>query len=57
MVSDHVFYQLGLLALVWLCLMLHWAWRSDTTACPMPPAPSSPLPKRRRESQPFTLNL
>jgi hypothetical protein len=52
MVSDLVFYQLGLIALVWLCLMLHWAWPS-AAACPMPPAPSSPLPKRKRESQPF----
>jgi IS1 family transposase len=52
MVSDLVFYQLGLIALVWLCLMLHWAWPS-AAACPMPPAPSSPLPKRKRASQPF----
>ena len=29
------FYQLGLIALVWLCLMLQWAWPSDLAAvCP-----------------------
>jgi hypothetical protein len=26
MVSDLFFYQLVLIALLWLCLMLHWAW-------------------------------
>lgn len=32
MVSDLFVYQLVLLALVWLCLMLHYAWPSDRTA-------------------------
>ena len=26
MVSNLFFYQLMLIALVWLCLMLHWLW-------------------------------
>ena len=30
MVSDLFFYQLGLIALVWLCCMLHWVWPSDS---------------------------
>jgi hypothetical protein len=34
MVSDLLFYKLMLIALVWLCLMLPWAWPSDITVCP-----------------------
>ena len=29
MVSQLFFYQLVLVALVWLCVMLQWAWPSD----------------------------
>src|SRR5438445_3497523 len=48
------FYQLGLVALVWLCLMLQWAWPSDPAAvCPTVPEPPGPLPKRKREPTPF----
>ena len=40
MVSHLFFYQLTLIALVWLCLMLHGAWPSDSAAvCPTPLAP------------------
>ena len=53
MVSHLFYYQLGLLALVWLCLMLHWAWPSDPAPCPLPPAPMPPVPKRPRERRPF----
>src|SRR5215813_13970624 len=53
MVSDLLFYQLGLIALVWLSCMLHWVWRSDSAACPMTPEPPSPGPKRKREPTPF----
>src|ERR1700746_1872251 len=54
MVSHLFFYQLVLIALVWLCLMLHWAWPSDPAAvCPTAPEPTPPLPKRRREPKPF----
>ncbi len=28
MVSPLFFYQLVLVALVWLCVMLHWVWPS-----------------------------
>src|SRR6266542_5172517 len=34
MVSPLFFSQLVLVALVWLCVMLHWAWPSDPAACP-----------------------
>jgi hypothetical protein len=54
MVSDLVFYQLVLIALVWLCVMLQWAWPSDpAAACPTLPEPATPLPKRKREPTPF----
>ena len=54
MVSHLFFYQLVLLALLWLCVMLHWAWPSDTGAvCPTTPEPPGPRPKRTREPQPF----
>src|SRR2546430_1800957 len=54
MVSHLFFYQLILVALVWLCLMLHWAWPSDPTAvCPTAPEPTPPMPKRHREITPF----
>jgi hypothetical protein len=40
MISDLFFYQLVLVALVWLCVMLHWAWPSDpTVVCPTTPDP------------------
>src|SRR5215475_6469117 len=54
MVSHLFFYQLTLIALVWLCLMLQWAWLSDLAAgCPTTPEPPGPRPKRRREPTPF----
>ena len=34
MVPDLFFSQLVLIALVWLCLMLHWTWPSDPATCP-----------------------
>src|SRR5262249_21732710 len=50
MVSPLFFYQLVLVILVWLCVMLQWAWPSDpATACartleppPLPPKPRTP---------------
>jgi len=53
MVSHLFFYQLVLIALVWLCVMLHWAWPSDPAAA-CPPTELPPLlPKRTREPKPF----
>jgi IS1 family transposase len=52
MVSDLFFYQLMLVALVWLCLMLHWLWPSAPATCPPPPEPTPPVPKRKRERLP-----
>ena len=53
MVSPLFFYQLTLIALVWLCVMLHWMWPSDSAACPTLPEPLPPRPKRKREPKPF----
>jgi IS1 family transposase len=54
MVSHLFFYQLTLIALVWLCVMLQWVWPSDSTAvCPTPPEPPPPPPQRHREPKPF----
>src|SRR2546426_4981553 len=54
MVSHLFFYQLVLVALVWLCLMLEWAGPSDPAAvCPTALEPPPPRPKRRREPTPF----
>ena len=54
MVSHLFFSQLVLIALVWLCLMLQWAWPSDpAAACPPPLEPTPPQPKRHRAPTPF----
>ena len=54
MVSDLFFYQLMLIALLWLCVMLHWMWpREPTMASPTILPATLPLPKRRREPKPF----
>jgi IS1 family transposase len=54
MVSHLFFYQLVLIALVWLCVMLQWAWPSDPAAVsPTTPEPPGPRPKRHREPTPF----
>ncbi len=54
MVSHLFFYQLVLVALVWLCLMLQWVWPSDPAAvCPTAPEPTPPVPKRHHEPTPF----
>jgi len=46
MASDLVFYQLGLIVLVWLCLMLQWAWlRGSAATCPTTPEPTPPTAK------------
>src|SRR5256884_6793915 len=54
MVSDLFFYQLMLIALLWLCVMLHWVWPSDPTIASPTILPATlPPPKRRREPKPF----
>jgi hypothetical protein len=54
MESPLFFYQRTLIALVWLCLMLPWAWPSAPAAgCPTAPEPTPPRPKRHRAPTPF----
>jgi hypothetical protein len=54
MVSELFFYQLALIALLWLCWMLHWVWPSDHPTVPAPRLqPTPPRRTRRREPQPF----
>src|SRR5215467_872775 len=54
MVSHLFFYQLTLIALVWLCVILQWVWPSDPTAVgPTTPEPTPPPPKRHRAPKPF----
>ncbi len=54
MVSHLFFSQLVLIALVWLCVMLHWAWPSDpAAACPTTREPTPPRSKRHRAPTPF----
>src|SRR5882672_3173542 len=53
MVYHLFFYQLVLVALVWLCVMLHWTWPSDPAPVwPTTPEPLPPLRKRKREPPP-----
>src|SRR5256712_6240646 len=53
MVSDLFFSQLMLIALLWLCVMLHWVWPSDPTMASPTILPATlPPPKRRREPNP-----
>jgi len=54
MVSHHIFYQLVLLGLLWLCMMLHVMWPSDQPApAPKLPQPVAPLRQRSKEPKPF----
>ena len=54
MVSHLVFYQLGLIALVWLFLMLYGLWPSEPAAArPMPPKPLMRQCKRSKKPKPF----
>jgi hypothetical protein len=55
MVSNLVFYQLALIALVWLFLMLSWWWPLEPAAArPIPPPPVTPPRKRSTAPKPFT---
>jgi transposase-like protein/IS1 family transposase len=55
MVSNLFFYQLVLIALVWLFLMLSWLWPSEpTTVPPSPSKPVTPPRQRSKEPQPYT---
>lgn len=51
MVSHHFFYQLALLAIIWLFVMLHLSWPRRSVTPPFVPA--TPIkPKRNRSNEP-----
>jgi hypothetical protein len=53
MVSHLFFYQLALIALVWLFLMYHFAWPIPSVQGYQPPAPRKSRRQRANESPPF----
>jgi IS1 family transposase len=54
MVSHLVFYQLGLIVLVWVFLMLYGLWPLEPAAArPMPPKPLMPRGKHSKKPKPF----
>src|SRR6516165_2769413 len=54
MVSHLFFYQLTFLGLLWLCVMLHYAWPNECTGGEQRPSkPLSPSRKRSHAPQPF----
>jgi hypothetical protein len=53
MVSHLFFYQLVLIALVWLFVMLLYAWLSERARHPSPAAPIAPRRKRSTEPKAF----
>jgi hypothetical protein len=53
MVSHLFFYQLALIALVWLFFLLLYAWPSDRTRRPHPAAPIAPHRPRSKDPKPF----
>ena len=56
MVSHLFFYQLALIALVWLFLVLHYAWPRERAKRPRPDErePLKPKHTRSKEPKPFT---
>jgi IS1 family transposase len=54
MIPQQFFYQLVVLGLLWLFVMLHYAWPSRCMASPHKPAkPIMPPPKRSTDPKPF----
>ena len=56
MMPHHIYYQLAIVGLLWLCIMLHYVWPSRDAGVPQPPAAPVP-PKFKRtcanEPKPF----
>ncbi len=54
MIPDQFYYQLVVLGLLWLCVMLHFAWPSrGVTTQTKPSTPIIPRRKRSNEPKPF----
>jgi hypothetical protein len=43
MIPHHVYYQLAILGLLWLCVMLHSVWPSQSVVSPQPRCHRHPL--------------
>jgi hypothetical protein len=53
MMPSHVYYQLAIVGLLWLCIMLHYVWPGQGVVSPQPSAePVPPQRKRKRASEP-----
>ena len=53
MIAHHVYYQLAIVGLLWLCIMLHYLWPSRGALSPRPPTePVPPQLKRKRSNEP-----
>jgi hypothetical protein len=53
MIPHHVYYQLTVIGLLWLCIMLHYTWPSRSAVSPKLPTESVPTKlKRKRTSEP-----
>ena len=54
MIPHHIYYQLAIVRLLWLCVMRHYVWPNECTGGEQ--RPSKPLPPPRQRSsdpQPF----
>src|SRR5215467_8728669 len=53
MIPHHLYYQLAIVGLLWLCVMLHYIWQSRGVVSPQPPMQPVPPPlKRKRSNEP-----
>ena len=53
MIPHHIYYQLVIVGLLWLCVMLHSVWPSRGAVSPPPPVqPVPPQVKRQRSNKP-----
>ena len=59
MIPHHVYYQLAIVRLLWLCIMLHSIWPSRDAALPQlhtEPVPLRFKRKRANAPKPFALH-
>jgi IS1 family transposase len=53
MIPHHIYYQLVIVGLLWLCVMLHYVWPSQDAMSPQPSVqPVPPQWKRKRSTEP-----
>ena len=53
MIPHHIYYQLAIVGLLWLCVMLHYIWPSQGAVSPVQPVPPQCKRKRSKEPKPF----